>query len=224
MLRSSGSQGSDRSDREAARCWSALGLELGTDRRCLDRWSRRLLTAAQLCVLAHHRRRGPSPPHRAGSGRRLGPLPPAPPAQSWGVLGGLRPLAGTYCAISGRSHWARVRLSRRAATAVARLARSPPAPPGAPTPPPPRPWWWLLWWLVVGWWGSARKGGGHHGALRRESLNSGSASSTCVLTSFVCPGKRTPGGCLLSLPPPCVLAANAVALAPRTRLFSPAFG
>ena len=64
----------------------------------------------------------------------------------------------------------------------------------------------------------------HHGALRRESLNSGSASSTCVLPSVVCPGKRTPGGCLLSLPPPCVLAAIAVTIVPRTRSFPPAFG
>ena len=68
------------------------------------------------------------------------------------------------------------------------------------------------------------KGGEHHAALRRESLNSGSASSTCVLPSVVCPGKRTPGGCLLSLPPPCVLAAIAVTIVPRTRLFSPSFG
>ena len=64
----------------------------------------------------------------------------------------------------------------------------------------------------------------HHGALRRESLNSGCASSTCVLPSVVCPGKRTPGGCLLSLPPPCVLAAIAVTIVPRTRSFPPAFG
>ena len=64
----------------------------------------------------------------------------------------------------------------------------------------------------------------HHGALRRESLNSGSASSTCVLPSVVCPGKRTPGGCLLSLPPPCVLAAIAVTIVPRTRSFPPSFG
>ena len=64
----------------------------------------------------------------------------------------------------------------------------------------------------------------HHGALRRESLNSGCASSTCVLPSVVCPGKRTPGGCLLSLPPPCVLAAIAVTIVPRTRSFPPSFG
>ena len=68
------------------------------------------------------------------------------------------------------------------------------------------------------------KGEGHHGALRRESLNSGCASSTCVLPSVVCPGKRTPGGCLLSLPPPCVLAAIAVTIVPRTRSFPPSFG
>ena len=111
----------------------------------------------------------------------------------------------------------------------------PPAPPGDPPAPtrPPRPPTPLpdplarggcCWWLVVGWWGSAVKGGEHHAALRRESLNSGSASSTCVLPSVVCPGKRTPGGCLLSLPPPCVLAAIAVTIVPRTRLFSPSFG
>ena len=48
---------------------------------------------------------------------------------------------------------------------------------------------------------AAREGGNPSAALRREALNSGSASSTCVLPSVVCPRKATTRRTLLSLPP-----------------------
>ena len=60
-------------------------------------------------------------------------MPPQyPPAQSWEVLGGLRPLTGTYCAISAAPK--RVAAVATPSAAVPDQSQDP-----VPTPPPPPP-------------------------------------------------------------------------------------
>merc|ERR1712240_473289 len=99
------------------------------------------------------------------------------------------------------------------------MGTQPPHPP--PSPPTPHPPWLVVvggWWLVGQ---AAREGWRTSAALRRESLNSGCASSTCVLPSVVCPGHRHPADPAIASASCVARSPGAVAIAPRTLRFSP---
>ena len=123
---------------------------------------------------------------------------------------------------SVRPEYAERRLPARADPARSRPPRPPPSPPTPhPAPPPPHPPWLVVvggWWLVGQ---AAREGWRTSAALRRESLNSGCASSTCVLPSVVCPGHRHPADPAIASASCVARSPGAVAIAPRTLRFSP---
>ena len=148
----------------------------------------------------------PGPPSATGGGVPRGPLWPL-------ILGGAKKC--TFLTPCGAKSWGSggapptnlilLRNQRpRPASSPRRHVRDPGDPTGPPTQPHPPPHpspppipgpvgccWWGWWWLVGQ---AAREGWGTSAAQRREALNSGSACSTCVLPSVVCPGGRHPVG------------------------------